>query len=245
MALRKFNMPSPTTGLDIIRGALNLTNAVGVDQTLTASEVSDSLEAFNDLLEIFNTSNLAVYGSGNQTFNTVAGQATYTIGTGGDWNTVRPVEIVDPAYTVINNTSYPVYSMTQAEYNKIPVKTQPQPFAYRYLYVNSFPLGQITLWPVPSQIAPITFTINNQLTAITNAATAISFPPGYAMVFRYKLAIMLAPLFGRRMTEYPDVYKIATESFADLCRANKTLTVMDFPIGMRRPNFQDFTAGLY
>ena len=179
-------MPSPTTGLQIIRGALNLTNAVGTDQTLTAAEVSDCLEAFNDLIEIFNTSNLAVYGSGNQTFSTAAAQATYTIGTGGDFNTVRPVEIVDPAYTVINNTSYPVYAMTQAEYNKIPVKTQPQPFAYRYLYVNTFPLGQITLWPVPSQVAPITFTINNQITAITDAGASVSFPPGDAMVFRYK-----------------------------------------------------------
>jgi hypothetical protein len=238
-------MPSPTTGLDIIRGALNLTNALGVDQTPTASEVSDCLEAFNDLIEIFNTSSLAVYGSANQTFNTVAGQATYTMGTGGDWSTVRPVQINDPAYTVINSTSYPVYSMTQAEYNAIPVKTQPQPFAYRYLYVNSFPLGLLTLWPVPSEVAPITFSIDNQLTAISSAATSISFPPGYAMVFRYKLAIMLAPLFGRQMSQYPDVMRIATESFAEICRANKTLTVMQYPYRARPPNYPDFIAGAY
>jgi hypothetical protein len=238
-------MPSPTTAHDIIRGALYLSNAVGVDQTLTASEVSDGLEVFNDLLEIFNTRNLAVYGAANQTFNTVAAQATYTIGTGGDFNTVRPVRINDPAYTVIDGTSYPVYSMTQAEYNAIPVKTQQQPFAYRYLYVNSFPLGQITLWPVPSQIAPITFSIDTQLSAVTSAGASISFPPGYAMVFKYKLAIMLAPLFGRKMTEYPDVARIAAESFADICRANKKLTVMDYPYRARPPNYPDFVAGAY
>lgn len=238
-------MPSPTTALDIIRGALNLTNAVGVDQTLTADEVSDGLEVFNDLLEIFNTRNLSVFGSANQTFNTIAGQAVYTIGAGGDWSTVRPVRINDPAYVVINNTSYPVYSMTQAEYNAIPVKTQPQPFPYRYLYVNYFPLALVTLWPVPSQVAPITFSIDNQLAAVTNASTAISFPPGYAMVFKYKLAVMLAPLFGRKMTAYPDVMKIANESFADICRANKTLTLMDYPFRVRPPNYPDFIAGNY
>src|SRR5262245_35332100 len=117
-------MPSPTTALEVIRGALGLSNAVGIDQTLTAQESTDCLAVFNDLLEIFNTKNLSVYGETNQTFNTVAGQATYTIGAGGDWNTTRPVRINDPAYAVVNGSSYPVFSMTQAEYNLITVKTQ-------------------------------------------------------------------------------------------------------------------------
>lgn len=236
-------MPSPTTALQIIRGALNLTNAVGTDQTLTADETSDCLDVFNDLIEMFNTSNLAVYGSSNQTFSTIAAQATYTIGAGGDWNTVRPVRINDPGYTLIQSTSYPVYSMTQAEYNEIPVKTQQQPFAYRYLFINSFPLGRITLWPVPSQVASITFTIDHQLTAISDAATSISFPPGYANVFRYKLAVMLAPLFGK--TAKPEVQKEAKDSYAAICRANKTLTMMDYPYRVRPPNYPDFIAGAY
>jgi hypothetical protein len=240
-------MPSPTTALEIIRGALNLTNAVGTDQTLTAAETSDSLSIFNDLLEIFNTRKLAVYGAVNQTFNTVAAQATYTIGTGGNWNAMRPVRIDDPAYAVVNGASFPVYSMTQAEYNLITVKTQQQEFPYRYLFVNSFPLGNITLWPVPSGVVPITFSIDTQLTAITSAGATISYPPGYAMAFRYKLAIMLAPLFGKKIRDYPDIVAIANESFADICRVNKTLTLSQYPYGLNRgnPNYQDFIAGYY
>jgi len=104
-------MPSPTTALDIIRGSLALTNAVGIDQTLTNAETTQALSVFNDLLEIFNTRKLAVWGVADQTFSTVAGQTTYTIGAGGDWNTARPVWINDPAYAVINgNTSYPFTS---------------------------------------------------------------------------------------------------------------------------------------
>ena len=56
---------------------------------------------------------------------------------------------------------------------------------------------------------------------------------------------MLAQLFGRRVTEYPDVMQIATKSFADICRANKTLTMMDFPYRVRPPNYPDFIAGAY
>lgn len=241
-------MPSPTTALEIIRGSLGLTDAVGVDQTLTATETSDSLSVFNDLLEIFNTNNLAVYGAVNQTFNTVAGQKVYTIGSGGDWNTVRPVRFNDPAYAVLNgNTSYPFTSITQAEYNLITVKDQQQQFPYRYLYVNTFPLGTVTLWPVPSGIIPLTFSIDGQLTAVSSAGATISFPPGYAMVFRYKLAVMLMPFFGKRAQNYPEIVQQANDSFADICRANKKLTMMRYPYGLDgyQLNYQDFIAGDY
>lgn len=240
-------MPSPTTALEIIRGSLGLSNAVGADQQLTALETSDSLAVFNDLLEIFNTKNLAVYGAANQTFNTVIGQAVYTIGTGGDWNTTRPVRINDPAYAVVNGSSYPFYSMTQAEYNQITVKTQTQQFPYRYLYVNAFPLGLVTLWPVPSAVTALTFSIDGQLTAISSVGTTISFPPGYANAFRYKLGVMLMPYFGKKAVDFPDIVQIANDSFADICRANKKLTMMQYPYGLAQnnPNYQDFIAGMY
>src|SRR4051812_40459978 len=86
------------TALQLIRDALGLTNAVGVDQTLTADETSDCLRVLNDLIEDWSTQNLAVYGLGDQTFNTIANQATYTVGAGADWVTNRPVRINEPAY---------------------------------------------------------------------------------------------------------------------------------------------------
>jgi len=221
-------LPSPTTAQEIIEDALGLVNAVGVDQTLTADEVSDSLRAFNDLLEIFSTRNLAVYGQANQTFNTVASQAVYTIGTGGNWNTTRPERINDPAYSTVNGITYPCTSMTQGEYNLIAYKAQPQEFPNRYLYVNEYPLGLVTLWPVPSAVTPVTFSIDRVLTAITSGGASLSFPPGYAMVFKYQLAIMLGPQFGVRLAKFPEVVATAQSSFADIGRANKKLRVMTY-----------------
>ena len=80
------------TALDVITKALGLTNAVGIDQTLTASEAQLGLDAFNALLEEWSIEGLAVYAQANQTFNTVANQAVYTIGTGGNWATTRPIK---------------------------------------------------------------------------------------------------------------------------------------------------------
>lgn len=221
-------MPSPTTAQQIIEDALALTNSLGVDQTPTADEVSDSLRAFNDLLEIFSVNNLAVYGQANQTFNTVSGTSVYTIGSGGTWNTVRPVRINDPCYSVVSGTTYPLVSINQQEYNMIVNKAQTQSYPACYLYVNEFPLGLITLWPVPSAITPVTLSIDRVLTAISSAAASLSYPPGYAMAFKYRLAVMLAPMFSKRLSEYPDVVSIANSSFAAICRANQKKILLQY-----------------
>lgn len=239
-------MPSPTTAQQIIRDALSLTNAVGLDQTLSADELSDSLRVLNDLMEDWSTQNMAVYGQANQTFNTVAGQAVYTIGTGGDWNTTRPERINDPAYSTINGVTFPCVSMTQGQYNMLAVKGQQQQFPDRYLYVNEFPLGLVTLWPVPNAITPITFSIDRILSQITDVNTTISFPEGYAKAFKYCLGVELAPLYGKRITDYPTVLETRNTIMGNIKRANKKLRVMGYDpgyLGGNRYTVSDFYRG--
>lgn len=215
-------MPSPTTALQVIKDALALTNVIGVDQTLTADETSDCLRKFNDLIEYWSTFSLAVYGQANQTFNTVANQKVYTIGTGGDWSTTRPVRINEPSYATINSISFQYVSMTQQEYNLIGYKDQPgggTDLTQGYLYVNDYPLGIVTLWPVPNAVFPITWSIDRVLSQIATAATSISFPPGTIDAFVYMLGVRLAPVFGKVPSE--DVKQQAKDSWGAIKRANK------------------------
>jgi hypothetical protein len=219
-------MPSPTTAGDLIRQALGLTNAVGVDQTLTADETSDCLACLNDIYEDFSNQNLALWGTSNQTFSTVAGQAVYTIGAGGNWNTVRPIRINEPAICTYQGIDFPVAKWDQETYNLVGLKTQQQPIVQNFLYVNDFPLGYVTLWPVPSGVVSMVFTIDNVLTNIPTAATALTFPPGYAKLYKYRLGIELAPLFGKVASE--DVKKIYVDTMADIKRVNKKTPVARF-----------------
>lgn len=222
-------MPSPTTALTIIEDALGLTNAVGVDQTLTADETSDCLRVFNDLIEDWSTQNMAVYGQANQTFNTIANQAVYTIGTGGDWSTTRPERINDPAYATVQSVTFPYLSMTQGEYNLIAYKAQTgggTDLYQRYLFVNEYPLALVTLWPVPNVVIPITFSIDRVLSQISAAGTTVSFPMGYANAFVQNLGVKLGPRFGKKMANYPDLVQEARTSLANIKRANKQPRVM-------------------
>ena len=206
--------------MELLRGALGLTNAVGVDQTLSADEITDSLRVLNDLIEDWSTQGLAVYGQANQTFSTVAAQATYTIGIGGNWATTRPVRINTPGYSTIQGVTFPCVEITRAEYDTITNKAQPRAYPDYYLYVNEYPLGLVTLWPVPDAVTPITFSIDRVITAVPTAATALSFPPGYTKAFKYALGVELAPMFGKSITSYPDVAAIAAITLGNIKRAN-------------------------
>jgi hypothetical protein len=218
-------MPS-ATALQYIEDALGLTSSLGTDQTLTFDETSDCLRKFNQLLDSWSAQNLAVYGAVNQTFNSVANLATYPIGPGSTWNADRPQRIWEPAYTVINGATFACLPWSQAEYNMVGVKDQPGQFPLRYLFINDFPAASITLWPVPSAIVPITFSIDRLLTQIAAVGTTVSFPPGYSDAFVYNLALRLAPLFGKRLSNFPDVVEGARESLGIVKRANRRPRVL-------------------
>lgn len=238
-------MPSPSTALQLMTDALALTNAVGIDQTLTAQETTDGLRKFNDMLDSWSLDNLAVYGQANQSFNTVAGQATYTIGPAGNWNTTRPVRINSPAYTTINGVTFPCVAIDQESYNLIAVKAQPQPYAQVYLYVNAEPLGLVTLWPVPNAVYPMTFSIDRVLTQAATAATVLTFPPGYAHAFVTNLAVLLGPIFGKQMSKYPEVVSEAKLSLGRIKRANQTPIRSRYDPALRPDGYVDWRKGYW
>lgn len=231
-------MPSPTTAIKIIRGALGVTNSVGVDQVLTADETALGVEVFNDILEQWSTDSLSLWGQADQTFMTVPGQKTYAIGPTGDWVGDRPVNISEDAYTVLpvgdaTPTSFVCSSLSRQQYNDIAVKDQQNNFAMRYWYTADFPNGTLILWPVPSVAAPFTFSSSRILTPITNAGAIISFPPGYAKAFKWVLAVELAPYFGKQASD--DVKSIARDAYASIKRANKEAAILQFDSTLQQP----------
>lgn len=212
-------MPSPSTAGVLVRSSLRLIGAIATGETPTADEMNDGLSSVNDLLEILSTQNLAMYGSALETFPTVAGQALYTIGPTGNWNTVRPVRISGDAICTFNGVDFPVDQIGQNEYDAIGLKTQQQPIVEKLLYVNANPLGLITLWPVPSGIVNIGLNTDRILTNVTDVNTVMIFPPGYLLMMRHNLGILLAPDYGISIS--PEIAGVATSSLASLKRANK------------------------
>jgi len=212
-------MPNPTTAIDLITRSMKLAKLISGTETPTADEASDALATLNDVLENWDTQPLALWGSTNFTGSLAGGQASYTIGPGGDLNTTRPSQI-NGAFVQFNGVDFPVEPIGQLEFNVISLKSYQQPIPQSLLYVNDFPLGRVTVWPVPTVAIPITLTFDRVLTQISSLAAAINYPPGAALALRYELAKQLAVEFGAPLD--PQLVQMAADYRADYKRANKT-----------------------
>lgn len=210
-------MPSPILASDLIKSAMRLNGTIATGEPPTSEEANDGLAVLNDMLENWSTEKLSVWGAANESFPMAPGQATYTIGVGGNFNTTRPVRIA-AAYNTFSGVDFPIESITQEEYNLINLKSMQQPVVEKLLYVNDFPLGLITLWPVPNQAGPLVLTTDRVLASPVTLATLLSGPPGYLKALRYCLAIELASEFGIETS--PTVRQVAADAKADYKRAN-------------------------
>lgn len=203
--------------LDLIKSSLRLINAIAIGETPTGQETTDSLRVLNNLLETWSTENLTVYTQESLTFNLIPGQASYTIGAGGNWVATRPVNI-EIARTRYQGVDFPLERIDEDWYNLIAVKTQQSQIPCWFKYDAEFPLGVVTLWPVPNFASTITLTVNKQFAAVPTSATVLSYPPGYERALRYVLAVELGPEYGVLVPQL--VVDIAKGAKASIKRAN-------------------------
>lgn len=234
-------MPSPTTAADLIARSMRLAKVLADGETPSASEAQDALAVLNDCLESWSTEPLSLWGQTNQTFNLVGGQASYTMGVGGNFNAVRPVRI-NGAFVRFAGEDYPLQIVDQLSYNDLSPKTQQQPIPEQLLYVPEVPLGVITLWPVPSQALPLVLSADRVMSTVPDLATVLTLPPGAALALRYQLALQLATEYGVPVSG--ELVALATNYKADYKRANKRQWLARFDTALQCDGgFADWRTG--
>jgi len=190
------------TGNDLIKAAMRLIQVSAVDVDLTAQELTDGLESLNRMLDSWSLDELMLYQVIREQFALVSGQNPYSIGLGGDFNTVRPTRIVG-AYLTLNNGSipvdYPMNVLGYDDYNAIRLKTLSTNFPNYIYYQPSFPIGEVYIYPIfspndPATIGPayITLTSWKPLPIIADPTAPLEFPPGYWEAIVFNLAARIA-----------------------------------------------------
>jgi hypothetical protein len=71
---------SNNTALDLIKGALRRINSYQSGETIAPQDTQDCLDTLNDMLDMWSTDKLSVYGSNENILQWNSGQAQYTIG---------------------------------------------------------------------------------------------------------------------------------------------------------------------
>lgn len=221
--------------------------AIASGETPTADEASDSLDVLNEMIESWRLESLLLYHTPEFVFPTVAGQAKYTVGVGGDWDMERPTEIDRLFYrqmpgNVKEQLDLPISIMTPDEYRMIPTKNTDSTIP-TWAYIDyDYPLLTIQFWPVPSVGQHIVMYPFATLQGVSTLDDVITFPDGYARALRFNLAVELAPEFGRAASA--DIREIAGESKGVIKRRNQRgeVLLMD-PYLIRRPIAWDWRTG--
>lgn len=180
---------------DLIISSLRRLNVLTKSELPSNSESQEALEALNDLIDSWsNSSYLNAYRT-QETYPLTSGVATYTIGSGGDFNTQKP-NVITSAIVSSGDTDYTLKMITDSNYlalsNKDTVSI-PSLLSFN----NAYPLGVISLYPSPSAGYTITIETENPFAAYTSTNDVVNLPNGWRRALIYNLAVDLAPEYGQ------------------------------------------------
>lgn len=215
-----------STALDTITKAMKLVGVIAQNETPTSSEASDGLVSLNNMLESMSLDRTNIYSINQNNFPLVNGTASYSIGTGGDFNMARPVAL-NNVFIRIANVDYNLKEIESYDYDSIPYKLNGE-FPQFFYYEPSFPLGRIYIYGVPTT-GSIYIDTWQVITQYTNLATDIIYPPGYNRMITFNLAKEIAPEYGMALT--PEAVQIANESLANVKDRNLPDYVMKTEVG--------------
>lgn len=216
-------MPSAT---DLITRSLRLLGVLDAVDTPEAEDLAIGKVALDDFVDGLGIERAAVFTVARTVQALTAATATYTIGTGGVFNQVRPTWI-DRVSVRPDRTASPVLELplgrplTLEEWQAIPVKTNtgPYPTALYYDHAWTAGLGLISVYPVPTvSVCDLVLYTPTPAAAFADLTTVYTLPPGWARMYRYNLAVEMADDFGVKPSTR--VERIAAQSLAAVKRAN-------------------------
>src|SRR6202522_1356666 len=173
------------TALDLITDALEILGVYSPGEAISAADSSRMLSNLNDMLDGWSNLTWSCYAYLTTSFTLVPGQQKYTIGSGGNINSARPLKIFDApgtAYVLdFNGNNYPVDVVDQQQWNLYGNTSSliTSDFPDTLFYDPQFPLGIINVYPWPTIGYTMSFISYLQLGDFSSLATALSLPPGY------------------------------------------------------------------
>lgn len=210
-------MPTLTARSFIIR-ALRIINAINVGEVPDSEEANDGLALFNAMLGNWATQRLTIPYSASVEYPTEVGKKVYSIGPGGDWDGVRPIKIRAAWMRIGDTHDIPLEVYEMERYGNIPLKGLSSPQSQGLYYEAQYPLGFVTLYPVPTSIFGVVMAVDGTFADLTLNTDMSGLPQGYALAMQYQLAKLLAVEYGKPMSE--DAKTVARESFAAIKSAN-------------------------
>jgi hypothetical protein len=196
----------------LVDRALRLLGVRNIGTRLSPEEQEQGLEGLNTMLLSWSSERMLVQSTVVDVFPTVAGTSAYTIGPGGNIDTVRPEQILS-GYIVSNSVSFPLAPLGPEGFDAIQYKDTTM-VPNSFFYDNAAPMATVTLSPIPDAIYTVSLRSIKEMTNYSTVAINHGLEGDYENAVSYNLAIHLAPKYG--MNAAPEVVAIAAQSASRL-----------------------------
>ncbi len=224
------------TAQEIITSGMKKLATVAAGENPTASELADGLSTLQSMLRSWAADRQLVFASTKDAFILTAGTGVYTWGTGGNFTTARPNNVLGAYISDSDGISHPPMDLiSEAKYRSISVKsTQSRP--YSLFFHPAYPLANVYLYPVPDTIDILhidsmkPFTETSSFDAL---GSVLAFPSFYEEAIVYNFAVCYASAFGKVISA--DVVAIARNSYERITNLNASQQIeaigLSLPLG--------------
>ncbi len=188
------------TTKQIIDSALRMIGVLASGEEAQPAEAQDAILYAKQMLDSWSNEGLLVPALTHETFY-LTNQRSYTIGPGGDFDTIRPTTIENARIRDSGGLEQPVTITSVNQWASIRLKdTEVNSPSYLY-YEPEFPLGRIEFSALPQAGDTLKLITTKPITELPALTGQVSFPPGYDRAIRLGLAIELAPEYGKQLDQ--------------------------------------------
>lgn len=218
------------TALNLITDVLLDMGVIADQQTPTAAQSVGALTKLNDLIESWNIDPQKLYGATQYIIPFVANKASYTIGSGGDLNIVRPNAIsaafVRNTYaTASQQQDIPITILNDQQWSDIPVKGMVGTYPYAVWFNMTYPLITAYITPIATSTNYSLVLWDNNENATLSLNTVLVLPPGYKRAMKYGLFVELAA--GYQLPVPDSIQTLAATSKMSIDRQNMQINILE------------------
>jgi len=180
----------------LIESALRSIGVLASGEEAKPAELQDALLYAKQMLDSWTNETLLVPALIHEQFE-LTEQNTFTIGPGGDFDTVRPTLIEKLNIRESGGHQVPVEIVGLNTWSDIPIKNNVQTFPLYAYYTSGSPLGTLRFSAVTAAGNKLVMVSSKPIQDLPELTEEVEFPPGYERAIRLGLAMELAPEYGK------------------------------------------------
>ena len=181
--------------IDLLTAALKKIGVLAPGESMSSEDEADILAELNRMLASWSADGLSLHYRKHESFTLVVGDSDYSIGSGGDFNTARPEEIEQAFIRDSSDQDHDLKVRPISEYWALSNKTS-STRPTRIYYDPTYSTGTIYFNTEPSDAETLHLICQKPLTTLASADT-VSLPGEYESAIVNRLAIEIAPYFGK------------------------------------------------